>query len=197
MGPNSVLRESMFAGNQFFYSSKSNLISWVLFFSLLYWWRNWECVSHLPKDTQLRRCGTSPSLPSSPASLPTKLSSHHFCSQGQILLHHSSRRQSSEEQRDWPNTSSLVRWQSWIDLTLLTLCLSVAAFPSIMSLRQVREVSVYALIWGIWTLRPSVLKFRSQRLHHISKHMFPRRWVRGFFFFHNESYFKFMKSYLK
>lgn len=132
-------------------------------FSLLYWWRNCECVSHLPKDTQLRRCGPSPSLPGSPASLPTKLSSHQIlCSQGQILLHHFSRRESSEEQRDWPNASSLVRWQSWIDLTLLTLCLSVAAFPSITSLRPVREVSVYAQVWGIWTLRPSVLTFRSQ-----------------------------------
>lgn len=79
LGPNSVLRESMFAGNQFFYSSKSNLISWVLFFSLLYWWRNWECVSHLPKDTQLRRCGTSPSLPGSPRSwLLSPRSCHHI-----------------------------------------------------------------------------------------------------------------------
>lgn len=99
LGPNSVLRESIFAGNQFFHSSKSNLITWVLYFLALLMEKLRMCKPPAQGHTA-KKVWNQPFSPGSPASLPTKLSSHQvLCSQGRILLHHLSRRESSEEQR--------------------------------------------------------------------------------------------------
>ena len=105
---------------------------------------------------------SQPSLPGNPAAHPTMLSSHQTLRlEGEAPSCHFTGRESSEEWRDGPESSVLVQDRAGLSppswpLVMWKLCVLLCDIDT-----SKREC-VCAQTRGMWTLRPSSLKFGAQ-----------------------------------
>lgn len=136
---------------------------------------------------------SQPSPPGSPAPLPTKLSSHQIlCSQGPVrsIIYPGGELRGAERRAEYLMTCSVTQldWSHFVDRSSLR-----GGFSFYRVTWPCQRDERLCTRWGMWTLRPSILKFRPR-----DNITFQNICCRGDgceFFFHNESYFKFIKSY--